>query len=117
MEHADELTRTLIVEALTIRGVDTFKGTTVHAYINHGRWVADCPNCNGAELVASGMPMVCGSCGAEHAVTFPRNRPKLEEVLTVREMRLQNWLPGQTPSDLLAENIEHGLFPDDMKGT
>ena len=22
----------------------------VKAYINHGRWIADCPNCGGAEV-------------------------------------------------------------------
>lgn len=118
MDYAQDADREDILEALAKRGVKTRKGTEVDAYINHGRWVADCPNCNGAELVAPGVTMICGSCGAEHIVKLPRNRKKIEEVLEVRgEKRLMNWSPGETPADLVAENIDHGIYPDDMKVT
>lgn len=103
-----------IETTLAKAGVETFPGTTVKARINHGRWIADCP-CNGAELVAPGQPMVCGSCGATHKVTFPKNRTAIEEALDRREIRHQNWQPGETPSDLWAENIAYGIFPPDFK--
>jgi len=34
---------------------------TVSARLNHGRWIADCPNCRSAEIVYSGHPFICGN--------------------------------------------------------
>ena len=70
--------------------------------------MADCP-CNGAELVTPGHKMLCGSCGAEHVVTFPKNKAKVEELLSVRPVSNQNWGVHETESDLLAENISNGI--------
>ncbi len=93
------------------------KGDTVTAYLNHGRWVADCRGeftpdglpCNGAELVAPGLEMMCGSCGAEHKVTFPRNHKAIEDVLDKRRSLNQNWTT-ETVDELTAENIENGIW-------
>jgi len=34
---------------------------SVKARLNHGRWLADCPDCNGAEIVRPGYRFICGS--------------------------------------------------------
>jgi hypothetical protein len=77
----------------------------VVAYINHGRWVADCP-CGGAELVAEDRLMVCGSCAARSEVIFPPNVTVLESALAARLKKNKNWKPTETVADLLAENKE-----------
>jgi hypothetical protein len=75
-----------------------------------------CP-CNGAELVAPGMAMLCGSCGAEHVVKFPKpdTLQRIVDLLSVRPIEMfQNWEPRESVEDLLVENIENGIFPEDM---
>lgn len=37
----------------------------VYAYVNEGRTIADCPNCNGAEFVKKGEPFICSHCHPE----------------------------------------------------
>ena len=90
-------------------------GSEVEAYVNWGRWVADCV-CNGAELVAPGQEMVCGSCGARNTVKFPgvKTRDKIEAALDPRPPLRQNWYSDETVDELVAQNIEHGLYPEDM---
>ena len=90
-------------------------GSTVLAYVNHGRWVADCV-CNGAEIVGPGLEMLCGSCGARNTVKFPgpSTRDKIESVLLQREPLRQNWYTDETVDELVAQNIEHGIYPEDM---
>ena len=91
-------------------------GTIAVAYVNHGRWVADCPECNGAEIIAQGQTMLCGSCGAEHQVDFP-DKPTREGIvaaLTVRKPSNQNWYPHEQVTELVAQNIDHGIYPEDM---
>ena len=108
MQTATKYHRARIETALAKAGVSSWKGETVYAYINHDRWVADCP-CNGAELVTRGETMLCGSCGAEHAVVFPTNRAKIEGLLSVRDPANRNWNLEETTDMLLADNIDHGL--------
>ena len=90
-------------------------GGPIDAYVNHGRWVADCA-CNGAELVAPGQEMLCGSCGARNQVKFPgpTMRDKIEAVLNPRPPLRQNWYPDETVDELVAQNIDHGIYPEDM---
>ena len=113
MKTADRYTRARIETTLAKTGVVPFRGETVQAYVNHDRWVADCP-CNGAELVSPGEEMLCGSCGARHTVKFPgpKTRERIEGLLTVREPLFRNWHPDETTDELLAQNIERGLFPE-----
>lgn len=80
----------------------------VYAYVNHGRWVADCV-CNGAELVQRGTRFLCGSCGLESPVVWPDDADDVDRVLEPRPPRNQNWRPGETVGQLTAENIEHGV--------
>ncbi len=86
----------------------------VYAYVNHGRWVADC-ECAGAELVRDGDDFFCRSCGNAEAegeprpIEWPASRAEIEAVLALRPGLNRNWRPGETVAGLLRENEEHGL--------
>lgn len=64
----------------------------VFARVERGRWIADCPNCNGAEWVAEGVPFFCFSCGNSdiggdgRTVVFPSNRREIEVALLERSV-------------------------------
>lgn len=102
-----------LAEAGRVKPVGKNTGPVL-AYINHGRWVADCV-CNGSELI-DGPVMVCGSCGMETPVKYPgpKTRKRIEDALSVRNQRLQNWHPDETIDELIAQNIDHGIFPEDF---
>ena len=103
-----------------------------HAYLNHGRWVAECV-CGGAERLWPGGQiqtdpetgaqygltndgrMICGNkefCGIETEVAFPTDDEcaAIVQLLAVRPVpSTRNWLPGEPVADLAAENVEHGV--------
>lgn len=102
---------------------------TTYAYLNHGRWVAECV-CGGAERIwpggqiqtdpktgqqyglASDGRMICGDkefCGIESTVVVPteRERTDIHKTVGIRpDPRTRNWLPGETVGELLAENVD-----------
>ena len=96
---------------------------TVTAYINDGRWVADCPaGCGGALVVSERQPIfICADCGSPengdnwYAVAFPAQKTSIERVLLKRPARApdrahtRHWLPGETVDKLKAENRARGL--------
>jgi hypothetical protein len=86
----------------------TETGESIYARVNHGRWLADCPVCRGAELVTEGEPFLCGSCGALGKVTWPKDTTKIETLLEVRPRDNQNW-DFEPVKVLDAENKERGL--------
>ena len=92
--------------------------------IEHGRWLADCANCPGAENVTADDPvMFCFSCGNSHLagklapLQFPdmNTRHAIERILDKRPRQNQNWTFAETVADLAADNIAHGLPPVDGK--
>lgn len=90
------------------------KNLTTKARVNHGRWLADCPACNGAELVALGRRFVCQApgCGAQADVRWPAapTKAKIEALLALRPGAAQrNWTPSETVKSLAAENRAHGI--------
>ena len=95
---------------------ETADMTPYPAIVDHGRWIAKCQNCNGAENVSEDDPvMMCFSCGNEHlsgrlaVVQFPEDRKEAEELLMARPKPMRNWLPHETVDDLRNENRVHGL--------
>ena len=96
------------------------------AFMSWGRWVANCPaGCGNAEHYGpdpetghigglSRASFTCGSaghgCGLTCAAVWPDNIVDIEAMLAGRPMRNRNWTPGETPQDLLAENLEHGII-------
>jgi len=91
------------------------------AFVNHGRWLARCPdgNCQGVEYVGEGLPFWCCACanvGAAHRwrlVEWPPNRAAIEAALGRRDYPHQrNWLPGESIQRLDAETrLLTGVIP------
>lgn len=88
------------------------------AYVNHGRWVADCPGgCGGAELARDDefMCRECLNAGAGRRpipLVWPSEEDgrAIEAALAVRPVLNRNWNLNESIGALLAENVEHGLF-------
>ena len=99
----------------------------VRAYINHGRWVVDCPEgCGGAAMASLKYRVfICPNCGSPgnsgqwYHVIFPGNFRQIETVLLKRpnkrgvmvpdDAENRNWRTGETLATLERENIEHGV--------
>ena len=81
------------------------------AYVNWGRWVVNCPNCNSAELAAPGAAAFhCRECGYADGVLWPADLAAIEAALSKRpDARNRNWCPGETVEQLSLENVVHGL--------
>jgi hypothetical protein len=88
------------------------------AYVNHGRWVADCPfGCGGAELARDDV-FLCRECGnvqnRHHPVplVWPAEEDvrAIEAALVVRPVLNRNWNLNESLGALLVENVMHGLF-------
>jgi hypothetical protein len=81
--------------------------TSAVAYVNHGRWVVDCPTpyCNEAHLAG---PVTCDGCSQTYSSRFPADAALIDAVLSRRVVvETRNWLPGETVQDLEAENEAH----------
>lgn len=88
----------------------------IDAYMNHGRWVADCPaeGCGFSALAGSHL-----DCPAHDVVrvVWPTDleREEIEAELNLRPVdplvgaKHANWRPGETVESLRAENVEHGV--------
>lgn len=91
--------------------------TPIKARLNHGRWIAECPDCKGAEFVHVDEPLfLCANClnaavgNKWRTVTVPNNRVSIERIMLARPMPMnRNWKPGETLGRLKAENRERGL--------
>ena len=82
------------------------------AYVNHGRWLANCLHCGGAMLTHREWHLACcGECGSVYAqVLFPDEASSIEAVLLRRPTSAsQNWTPGETIEMLTDENSQHGV--------
>lgn len=95
------------------------------AYVNWGRWVADCPRplCgNAVQLTPKQTSFFCeAGCLLIAEVEWPNNVAELDEVLQARPVpAMRNWAPaghrqaivtgfpeGQTPSDLVEETAQY----------
>ena len=84
----------------------------VVAQVNHGRWIASCPNCQGPMPTHPEWGIgCCGDCGCiAGRVVFPAQVEAIETLLLQRPLRkTQNWLPSESVTDLMAENEAHGV--------
>ncbi len=86
----------------------------VLAYINEGRWVGDCPQCNASMMLMRGAPFLCANCvntdlgcQARPLIWPTDDQAEIEALLTVRSIANRNWTPGESVDLLRAENIEH----------
>lgn len=91
-------------------------GQRLVAYVNHGRWVADCECRNGIALDRSWPCALCPACGAvtpAAQITYPDvdELLKIEALLEVRLPQHQNWVPGESVAKLRSDNRRHGDGP------
>jgi hypothetical protein len=78
----------------------------VDAYVNHGRWVVNCPSCPSAAL--AGVTFACSECGFGPAgVQWPEEAALIEAALRPRPLVNRNWVPGESVTDLVRENEVH----------
>jgi hypothetical protein len=78
------------------------------AYLNHSRWIVNCPNCPNA-FFATGEEITCNECNTEFKHELPKIKDKVEEAVRVRPPEHRNWTPGETLALLREENKEHGV--------
>lgn len=90
--------------------------TTVSVRCESGRWLVDCPACSSAQLAARQDPrFFCVSCLNERAgaqwltVVWPADVPGIEAALRARVTEHANYEPGETVSDLIAQNQIPGV--------
>lgn len=93
------------------------------AYVNHGRWIADCPyDCGSATKLEPGEVIFqCSECFTVAQVDWPGNADDIWSALMERRApRFRNWFPsnhvlalkagcphGQTVAQLREETAEH----------
>lgn len=97
------------------------------AYVNHGRWIADCsrPHCgNALKLEPKQVRIHCsgeGGCNLISEVEWPRDVDEIDRALAERPVpTTRNWAPaghrqsvavrlpdGQSVADLIAETAHH----------
>lgn len=87
---------------------------TVTAYVNQGRWVADCPECNGGIACWPEHDHgACLDCGRVYKVTFPTaaSIAKAEKALSRRPPANRNWRPDKDEQAgvLVEQNARRGL--------
>lgn len=82
----------------------------INVVANHGRWVVECPDCSEAQMAcATDHRFMCNLCanvaveGMWRAVVWPEEHGEIDRLLSVRPIANQNWLPGETVDDLVAE--------------
>lgn len=105
---------------VTRRGGDAWDSPeSIKAYVNHGRWVADCFWCKTGMLTRPAWGVAyCGECGARYGpglVDYPSDRDQqlIERTLLRRVRReQQNWDDRQSVEELAGENqLEEVLTP------
>ena len=89
----------------------------IPAYVNHGRWVADCPDCRVGLQLPRGVFQVkaefvfvgdkCITCGVATRVGWPEDADLIDRALEPRELINRNWYPHETVDDLIVENLLH----------
>lgn len=85
-----------------------------YAYVNHNRWVWDCPirACPGAQVThpddRRAFCMHCYNCGdGWYPVIWPDDKAQIEALLDVRPANhFKNWNVGESLEQLAAENLQ-----------
>ena len=91
---------------------------SIMAYINEGRWIAECPAGDGMAFCASFRePLfwcpLCGNAangGQWLNVAFPPQKAAIERLLLLRPaVQNRNWVWPETVAGLARENLDHWL--------
>jgi hypothetical protein len=85
-------------------------------YANQGRWIAECPDCAGAQLASPlDLRFMCVCCanftiqGMWWPIVWPTNRSAIEAALVGRRPENQNWAWGESIADLVVANKQNGI--------
>lgn len=98
----------------------TIVTTAAQAYVNFGRWIADCPlGCgNAAALEPNQTAFYCnppGGCGHMGELIWPSNAQEIWEALNERPMpKTRNWFPQDHPLAIRA-NCPHGQSVKELR--
>lgn len=90
----------------------TASDKSLRAYVNAGRWLADCPICNnGIGLHPLIQQACCIECGIVFGVTFPPAglMAEAERLLLLRPVAARNWYPNDVtalPRGRAGESID-----------
>lgn len=97
---------------------DAASSVKLQVMCRQGRWIVQCPGCKAAQKASTGVPMfycdVCRNPGTDPPhlrvhVEWPEDWEAIDAVLDCRPARaFQNWLPGETLADIVAENEAAG---------
>lgn len=87
------------------------------AYVNHGRWIAECPyECGSAVVLQPGEAAFhCSECLSISPVEWPLNAQDIWDALAERRLpRTRNWFPPSHDLALRA-GLPHGQTPDELR--
>ena len=109
----DDLIHKLAVQSRVVYVPGKTIGKKVYAFVDHGRWVAQC-ECGGAESVDPDSPIFfCCSCGNRSTtgrpreVVFPKEMERIETILLKRtDPRWKCWKVGESIESLEKEYSE-----------
>lgn len=85
--------------------------STIVMGVNHGRWIATCPECRaGLGALRHSERAHCFSCGAVFPVVWPEplDEDRIVRLLLARPPIHRNWEPTETIDVLVADNLAHG---------
>ena len=95
--------------AMMRHGIPTHRrAETVTAYVNDGRWVADCPCGSGILLVPGWALGTCFECGGIAEIAWPDEKAivAIDAALGERVKRsTMNWTPDETIESLQIETL------------
>lgn len=95
--------------AMMRHGITTHRRTEpVTAYVNDGRWVADCPCGSGILLVPGWALGTCFECGGIAAIVWPSEKEivAIDAALGERAKRsTMNWTPEESVESLQLETL------------
>jgi hypothetical protein len=77
-------------------------------YLNHGRWLADCPECGAGAACWDRNPYTCClACGHLYSLAWPlpQLRSEVMRLLAGRPEEARNWTPGETVEELKIQNV------------
>lgn len=86
----------------------------IYARIEIGHWLAQCGTryCRDALRLEYGTGYLCPSCGVAQDVIWPTpdDARRIVALLGYRpDWATRNWLPGESVTDLMMENFQHGI--------
>ena len=87
------------------------------AYVNHDRWIAECPyECGSARVLERSETMfLCTECKSVSQVEWPADPDGIWEALQERRLpRTRNWFPEEHPLALKC-NLPHGQTPKELR--